>query len=342
MTAAVALPKTGFKFLLKVQEGEDVGAVYQLLPPRVTIGRGPDNNIVLRDPRISRSTAVIEFSMERITITDVSSRQSMMVNGHAMPAASISNGDVIRFGETELVFVVEAMALPARHGPHHPGNAVGHVGQQGGMPADLGMHPHVPAGPSIERKAAGEERAKKIKFYAIVAAILLVGIFLMTSDPNKKKADIRGLRTAEEIEAEIKSAEKRMDDHLSKRRFKTDEERTRYDEAQKHYLQGFRDYQKGQFGRAMKSFETARAIDTGHELAGRYYRLAEKRRDEMIALLILEGRRYREKNMFARCAAAFEKVLDAIPNKEDLKYKNAEAQMKECKTRQDDRFQPGR
>ena len=57
MTSAVQpiMPKTGFKFVLTVIDGPDVGATYQLLPPRATIGRGPDNTIVCDMDNVSRS-----------------------------------------------------------------------------------------------------------------------------------------------------------------------------------------------------------------------------------------------------------------------------------------------
>ena len=102
--------------------------------------------------------------------------------------------------------------------------------------------------------------------------------------------------------------------------------------------EGFRDMQKGQFVRAMGAFGTARAIDKNHPLAERYYKLAEKQRDEMIADLLLEGRRYREKSMFSKCSAAFDKALALMPNRDDPKFKNAEALKSECDLSLKNRF----
>jgi pSer/pThr/pTyr-binding forkhead associated (FHA) protein len=336
MSTALAAPRTGFKFMLTVRSGPDAGATFQLLPPKVTIGRGSENHVALSDPRVSRQAAVIEFSMEKIVVSDVSSRQAMRVNGQPTSGASIKDGDVIQLGDTELGFLVEAlplqppvtMAPPPLSGPGqlHPlaNFSPPSMANPGFDSAQMGYSPR----PSGAATPAGADSGKG-RFYLIVAVILGGLIWLLNSE-EKEKTPEKGLKTVQQIEEEIKSSEQRREVAAKKREFRSNEERTRHEEAQRHYMEGFRDYQKGQYVRAMKSFETARAIDPGHELAGRYYRLAEKQRDEMIDYMILEGRRYKEKNMFSRCSSAFEKVLDAIPNKNHLKYKSAEALKREC------------
>ena len=358
MRQAAALPRTGFKIVLTVRDGPDVGASFQLLPPRVTIGRGGSNNIALNDQRVSRQAAVIEFTTEQIVITDLSGRESLMINGYTMKEASLTDGDLIRIGETELKFIVEALPLsPPLSSPLSPsaGMPVGQtktniIRHDFGSP--VAAHPaagpvsnlgpsNYDAGfgsptPQSERLAA-DERAGKIRFYVIVGVVVLIVAYVLSGETITGKKD-QGLLTVEQIEKNIKDSETRQQ-AIEKRRFKNEEERTRFVEAQRHYLTGFRDYQKGQWGRAIRSFETAQAIDSKNELAGRYKRLAEKKRDEMINMLTLEGRQYREKSMYARCSAAFEKVLDESPNKQDVKYKAAEALKKECDLLADERFQ---
>jgi hypothetical protein len=332
MTAVPATTRTGYKFMITVREGPDKGVAFQLLPPVVTIGRGPDNSVSLKDPRMSRSSAVIEFSPDVILIRDVSSRSNLMINGKPAPQASIRDGDVIRIGDTEMVFMVEAVALQAQ-----PSLELHPPGLPPTVPPGFGS---VRSGPTTHHPtpaALQTQTSKRLRFYGIVGIVLVAFLWLMTSSPHKKAKET-ALRSVEDIEKEIKGSEEFQQQIIKKRSFASDEERTRYEEAQRHYLEGFRDYQKGQWVRAMRSFETARAIDPEHELAQRYYKLSEKHRDEMVSLLMLEGRRYREKNMFSRCVAALEKVLDALPNRDDVKYKQAEALLKECQLMMDGRF----
>lgn len=332
-SAALATPKTGFKFVLTVREGPDVGATYQLLPPRVTIGRGANCNVVLSDPRVSRNSAVIEFSMEKITITDVSGRNGMLVNGENVLQASLKDGDIIQIGDTQMTFFVEAIpltpAFPQAPKPFPP--------QFPGVPPGAGPRSTESPPPPPPSFGTSGGLSGRQKFYIGLGVLGLALVYLLTSESPKTKPQ-QTLRTVEQIEKEIQESEQRIEEIIQKREFKSKEEKVRYEEANRHFLEGFRDYQKAQYLRAMRSFETARTIDPKHPLATRYYKLAEKKRDELIAELTLEGRRYREKKMYSRCSAQLEKVLSMIPNKQDLKYKAAEALKNECDRLAEQRF----
>lgn len=324
MRAIAPLPRTGFKFMINVRSGPAAGATYQLLPPRVSIGRdSSSNNVVLNDPRVSRNAAVIEFSPEQITILDISGKAKLSVNGVPGDRHSIKGGDVLSIGESELVFIVEAMQLPT-------------ASAQSQSPALAGTAPLSPPGMGgFDAAAHGSPRRSSTKknnrgpFYFIVALVFGGLIYIGTSENKSKQLDA-GLRTTSEIEKEISETETRVDAIIKKRQFRTEEEKTRYEEAQKHYLRGFRDYQKGNYSRAIGAFETAIGLDPENVLARRYYRLAMKQKDEAITNLLLEGRRYREKAMYSRCSAAIEKAMVLMTNKDDLKFKEAEKIRKEC------------
>ena len=328
MTAALA-PRTGFKFMITVRQGPDRGVSYQLLPPKVTIGRGNDNNIAFADPKVSRQAAVIDFSPERIVISDLSSRHALIVNGQNVAEASIKHGDSIQVGDTEFVFSVEQLQLSANGQPQ-----LAAPGQPLGLRPPPSMNT---ARPRNSSASSSDDAAAKLRFYIVLGVVVAGAVYFLNKD--KKVAAIEPeIRTNEAIEKDIKVTETRIEEITKKRTFKTPEEKTRFEEAQKHYLEGFRDYQKGQWMRAMRSFETAYTIDSEHQLAIRYYKYAEKQRDEMVALLTNEGLSYKEKNMFGRCEAAFEKVMDAIPNKDDVKYKQAQSLRDECRLLDKERF----
>lgn len=336
MKSASVLPRTGFKFVIAVRSGPDAGAVYQLLPPRVTIGREPSsNNVVINDPRVSRNAAVIDFSPEDISIVDVSGRSKLALNGVPGERFSIKGGDIIRLGDTELNFIVEALQLPAVRNPAALASPSDHLALVGHANPNFNRQPAGPKPSPVSSPRAAKSGGRG-PFYIIVGLIFAGMIYIGTSEPSSKKLN-RGLRTTSDIEKEITETDARVAEVAKQRSFRTEEEKTRFEEAQKHYIEGFRDYQKGNYIRAMRSFETARAIDPEHVLSRRYYRQAEKQRDEAITQLLLEGRRYREKNMFSRCSSAIEKALIMLPNRDDLKFKQAEAMKKECDLLQDRR-----
>lgn len=349
MSSAPLAPRTGFKFMILIRQGPDKGATYQLLPPKVTIGRGTENNVVLNDPRVSRAAAVIEFSMEQITITDLSSRDALSVNGQKAKSASIKNGDLIVLGDTEFAFIVEALQIggPQALAPRPPtgvfppvptaGSPSGGGYQAPGFGGGAGPGPRPYDAPRAAPRG-GDGGGGKLMFYG-VGAVVIGGLVWFLSQEQANKRVEQELRSETAIERDIKDAEQRTDLIVKKRTFASVEDKTRYEEAQRHYLLGFRDYQDGQWMRAMKSFETAYTIDPQHQLASRYYRLAEKQRDEMVALLTKEGLSYREKNMYSRCAASFAKVMDALSNREDLKYKQAKALKDECDALEAQRFE---
>lgn len=333
----VPATRTGFKFMLVVRKGPDKGATYQLLPPRVTIGRGGDNNIVLTDPRVSRNAAIIDFSMEKISITDASSRQALSVNGERTDNASIKNGDLIQIGESEFAFVVEALQIApsgalAPLSPPRPPAGGGFHSPPPPRASEFGGFSQVRRSPVSMNKSSG-----KLQFYGIVGVVVGGLVWFLSQESGSKRLE-KELRTVEVVERDLKQSEQRIEKLSKKRSFASVEDKTRYEEAQKHYLIGFRDYQDGQWLRAMRSLETAYTIDPSHQLAMRYYRLAEKQRDEMVALLTKEGLSYKDRNMFSRCSAAFDKVMDALSNREDVKYKQAKALKEECDLLEEDRF----
>ncbi len=317
MSAAIASPRMGFKFILTIRAGPDVGMSFQLLPPQVTIGRGTDCHVVLNDPRASRNAAVINFSMEHIIISDASGRSALFINDENLEQSSLQDGDVIRIGDSEMTFFVESIDL--RPQPHL--QALGGTRGAGGMPFPPGAAPP----PSFSSGGL----SKRQRFYLILGVVGLAFAALMATGKVVPRVEVK-YNPNEALENQLKDSAAEIDKITAKRVFKSDEEKTRFEEANKHFGEGFRDYEKGQWVRAMRSFETALTIDPQNQLAGRYYRLAEKMRDQMIADLTLEARRYREKGMYSRCSAQFEKVLDMITNHEDAKYKLADSLKKEC------------
>ncbi|MFN0102907.1 MAG: SpoIIE family protein phosphatase [Bryobacteraceae bacterium] len=87
------------------------------------IGRSPENHLVLRDNRASRSHAVIRMEGASILIEDAGSRNGIEVNGVKEQSRVLRHGDVIRFGvddSYELTFVNEMpVSMPTQ--THHGG-----------------------------------------------------------------------------------------------------------------------------------------------------------------------------------------------------------------------------
>jgi len=72
----------------------------------LTIGRHPDNDLVIRDDRASRFHCVIEPSEQGAWVRDLGSRNGTKVNEEPIDEAALMAGDRIRIGST--VFVLQA------------------------------------------------------------------------------------------------------------------------------------------------------------------------------------------------------------------------------------------
>src|SRR3954465_4195287 len=70
----------------------------------VTIGRHPDNLLVIPDPQASRFHAVIGRSKDGFVVKDLDSRNGTKLNGQPVKAAKLNEGDVVSIGTTDIRF----------------------------------------------------------------------------------------------------------------------------------------------------------------------------------------------------------------------------------------------
>jgi Protein of unknown function (DUF3662)/FHA domain len=73
----------------------------------ITIGRAPDNGLVLRDGRASRHHARIDGRRGSLVLTDLGSTNGSFVNDRRVDSVALGEGDRIRIGTTSLI--VEAV-----------------------------------------------------------------------------------------------------------------------------------------------------------------------------------------------------------------------------------------
>jgi adenylate cyclase len=99
--------------LLKITDANGREWEYRLVPPATcTIGRAPDNNIVLDDPRASRHHAHVKVENEKFIIVDGvivdgqlrRSANRVYINGQPKYDHQLRNGDQVTIGASKLVF----------------------------------------------------------------------------------------------------------------------------------------------------------------------------------------------------------------------------------------------
>ena len=99
----------------------------------LTIGRAPDNGIVLRDGRASRHHARIDARRGSLVLSDLGSTNGSFVNDRRVESIALGEGDRIRVGTTTLI--VEAIASGAPGGDSSSSVSVPDAAAPGGTAA---------------------------------------------------------------------------------------------------------------------------------------------------------------------------------------------------------------
>jgi len=76
----------------------------------VTVGRHPQNDIVLRDDTVSRHHACFVRDGSGFTVTDKGSKNGIIVNAIKVESVRLEDGDVVRIGDN-LVMVVSFSSM---------------------------------------------------------------------------------------------------------------------------------------------------------------------------------------------------------------------------------------
>ena len=98
----------------------------------LTIGRAPDNGLVVADARASRHHARIDIRRGSLVLTDLGSTNGYWVNDRRVESVALGEGDRVRIGTTTLV--VESLDDMPRHGSPaeaRSGDAEGRSGTDG-------------------------------------------------------------------------------------------------------------------------------------------------------------------------------------------------------------------
>lgn len=142
---------------------------------RVSIGRTPENDLVIDDPSLSRRHALIENINDAFTVTDCGSSNGTFVNGRQVSASTeLADWDVLTFGAVSDV-LVRIEEVPDQLGKKHIS----------GSPAKTIA---VPAEPKRSRVSAPiSEPSDSIATRPVIAIaaalviLLITGVALMTS-----------------------------------------------------------------------------------------------------------------------------------------------------------------
>ena len=93
-------PSARLEFIL----GPLAGQTIKISDDMTTLGSVAGNSIVLADPAVSKKHVAIRRQNGEYEVADLGSTNGIYVNGHKVPKKSLEPGDIVRVGNTELVF----------------------------------------------------------------------------------------------------------------------------------------------------------------------------------------------------------------------------------------------
>jgi hypothetical protein len=99
---------SGYAALLTFESGPFAGRIVALPNQMVSIGRAPDNDVVVGDPATSGHHGRIEVRAGSFWISDLGSTNGTLVNGEPVIEKQLSDNDMIAIGQNTLRFTLEA------------------------------------------------------------------------------------------------------------------------------------------------------------------------------------------------------------------------------------------
>jgi hypothetical protein len=143
--------KGALKFDIEVVKGPHTGLKMSFSKDSVSIGRGPENDIILSsDPRVSRQHAEIKRRLNsEFVVVNLSGKNYIMVNGHMVESELLMNDAVILIGDTEIVFNVETSVTTSSGSSEFPPAKAPAAGPLVGLASAVpSISPQMPSSPS--------------------------------------------------------------------------------------------------------------------------------------------------------------------------------------------------
>lgn len=172
----------------------------------------------------------------------------------------------------------------------------------------------------------------KFRFYAVV--LFIVGgliFFLMGPTKSTKSSKPKAtLKYEDEINIKMNSTPEK-EQQKKREDIKVDRNSPQYLRARENLMKGMRDYNLGNYLRAIDFFQVVLNLESDNDLAKRHMYLSRVRFDELVQTKLMLGESYYNKHNFDMCASMYKQVMNMLEDRKvDTKYKLAERKAKDC------------
>ncbi len=100
------------KYVLEILDGSQKGLVFPIEGERVTLGRRPENSLVLKDEKCSGQHAEIVQESGQFVLRDLDSRNGTILDGRKIQEVALSPFDILQIGTTQIAFRDADQAMP--------------------------------------------------------------------------------------------------------------------------------------------------------------------------------------------------------------------------------------
>jgi pSer/pThr/pTyr-binding forkhead associated (FHA) protein len=309
-----------------IVSGPMKGAVRLMNMPSFVVGRSPECEfVIVNDPKCSRRHAQITSNGSSSEVISLNENNLIAINGNEVERGTLQDGDIVTFGDTKVQYQTTSASTGSHLVP--VGTSAG-AGTGAPMPV---------AGPSRSRPRGKPRRTAKTgsRRLIIYGVLGLVALWLFL--PSKAKKAEKGLHSEQQIQQEIEEANK-LRDAAEKQSLKRMDSSVMARQAQENYVRGFRDYQKGQYERALFSFQACLALNPDHVLCNRYLRLGQRKFDEVVQQEMVLGMKYRDQNQYKACRSSFRNVMVMVKDANSQVFQQAKANYEACDALVEGRF----
>ncbi|MCB9027219.1 MAG: FHA domain-containing protein [Bdellovibrionaceae bacterium] len=324
-------PQNQVEYTVTIISGPDKGETFKLMSILISIGRASTNDIVLaKDVKCSRQHAEIHISSSGIIIKSLNKDNLVEVDGQQGEALMVNHNSKIRVGSTKLLFQISMLIKEETQNISTLQMVPNDTHTERGIGPS---HPQqVPQAPALPLKL---KKANNFRMFLIAVIVLLALVALNEKKDSLSKST--GIRTDEDIENEIETRNKILE---AERKLKQKKglNSPQFNEAQTHYIKGFRDYKRGKYERALYSFQACISIFPEHELCETYKKLSTKKFQELIQYHLVTGLKFLDKGQYSACKSSFKNVMFMVRDNSNKTYQEAEANYRLCESRLEGRF----
>ncbi len=231
-------------------DGPNMGEEYSLDKNIISLGRGADNDIVIKDVSVSRRHAEISRDLGQVIIRDLGSGNGVVLNDERITEKELYSGDVIKLGNTKIRFVSVYDIYTTDQEQAWIGEKVVRQKVQEAAP-EIQTSPAAKIPQQKPYIAAKEQEKKKpVLLYAAVLftlfVVLLVFVKFVILAPEEEGTQVSG-----GAKGQVAANDKAM-------------------EAQKLLDEGIESYKKKDFKAAQEKFIAALSMDPNNRRAQQY------------------------------------------------------------------------